>query len=46
MIDVLRRIDALTGAQAGRLGRFARPPVSGGGEPVGTLVAEVGLRRR
>jgi L-asparaginase II len=46
MIDVLRQLDALTAAQVAHLGRFSRPVVTGGGEPVGSLVAKVPLRRK
>ena len=43
MIHALRALGALEDEQVGRLESFARPPVLGGGQPVGALVATFDL---
>lgn len=45
LIRVLTALDAVDGESAGRLDRFLRPPVLGGGRPVGEIVAEFDLTR-
>jgi len=43
LVRVLRLLDALADPDVERLGSFARPPVLGGGRPVGELVAAFDL---
>ncbi len=45
MIHALRAFGALDDERVGRLEAFARPPVLGGGRPVGELLAEFDLLR-
>jgi L-asparaginase II len=44
LIRVLRCLDALDEQELGALEPFARPPVLGGGRPVGELIADFSLR--
>ncbi len=46
MIQVLQQLDALSRSQLRRLDAFARPPVLGGGRPVGRIEATFSLQRR
>lgn len=46
LIHALRLLGAIDDAQLERLGRYARRPVTGGGRPVGELVAAFPLRAR
>jgi L-asparaginase len=46
LVRILHQLDALSPAASRDLRSYARPPVMGGGRPVGALVAEVDLRRR
>jgi L-asparaginase II len=46
LISVLQQLDALSRDEVERLGRFARPRVSGGGQAVGELAVEAKLTRR
>jgi L-asparaginase II len=46
LIRVLRQLDALSSTAVRDLRPYARPPVLGGGRPVGALVAEANLRHR
>jgi L-asparaginase II len=43
LIHALGLLGALTDVELDRLARFARPPVLGGGEPVGELAADLSL---
>jgi L-asparaginase II len=45
LVAALSQIGAVGAEQVLRLSPFARPPVLGGGEPVGELVPELRLRR-
>jgi L-asparaginase II len=45
VISALRELDVLDDEQMARLADHARPPVLGGGRPVGELVASFSLRR-
>jgi L-asparaginase II len=45
LIRALTQLDALDASALDRLEAFARPPVIGGGEPVGELVADFDLSR-
>jgi hypothetical protein len=45
LISALEQLGVLGGAQMERLAPFARPPVLGGGMPVGELRAEFELLR-
>jgi L-asparaginase II len=45
LLRVLTALDAVDGPSAGRLSGFLRPPVLGGGRPVGEVVAEFDLIR-
>jgi hypothetical protein len=44
LLRTLELLEVLTPEQMQRLDRFARPWVTGGGDRVGELVTEVGLR--
>jgi L-asparaginase II len=46
LIEALRQLDAIDGAQVQRLARHAGPAVLGGGRPVGRLEVDLRLRRR
>jgi L-asparaginase II len=46
LVAALSQVGALDAEQLGRLAPFARPPVLGGGDPVGELIPELRLRRR
>lgn len=46
LIHALRLLGAIEDAQVERLGRHARRPVTGGGRPVGEIVAAFSLRTR
>jgi L-asparaginase II len=45
LVRVLSQIGAIGEEELGRLSSVARPPVLGGGRPVGEMVAEFRLRR-
>lgn len=45
LVRILHQLDALSPAASRDLRSYARPPVMGGGRPVGAFVAEVDLRR-
>jgi L-asparaginase II len=44
-VQTLRLLDAIDDAQVDRLAPYARPPVLGGGEPVGEIVTDLTLDR-
>ena len=44
-VRTLRLLDAIDDAQVGRLAAYARPPVLGGGEPVGEIITDLTLHR-
>jgi len=46
LIEALRQLDAIDGAQVQSLARHAGPAVLGGGRPVGRLEVDLRLRRR
>jgi L-asparaginase II len=46
LVAALSQVGALDADQVRRLAPFGRPPVLGGGEPVGEMIPELRLRRR
>jgi L-asparaginase II len=46
LMAALRQLDAVDASHLGELARFARPPVKGGGLPVGSVESLLSLKRR